>query len=244
MATTPGSRSSGRTRDGKEEAAPKAKSSKQSKPSAFDFATDDAATRKSVPRVAASAEGLAPSHQPTPDDKEPQYSEAMAWHLAKSEAGQIVTAFEIGLMQTYTAFERWATQVSNLVSGPDLTFNEIVILQMVRMQDRAKDAATVARLCNREDHANVLYNLRKLLSLNLVTKTKARAATLYSVTEEGHLWTERYGWIREQILLTDLKDETSFLLGLDRTTRRLHAMTGEYDAATRASSAVNPDKLF
>ncbi len=31
-----------------------------------------------------------------------------------------------------------------VVAKEDMTFNEIVVLQMVRMQDRPKDAATVA----------------------------------------------------------------------------------------------------
>ncbi|MCX6422784.1 MAG: winged helix DNA-binding protein [Actinobacteria bacterium] len=174
----------------------------------------------------------------------PDYEAARSWHLADSQRAERVTAFEFALMQVNEAYQRWVTQSARLVGHPDISFNEVVVLHVVRMQERAKDAATIAKLINRDDLPNVLYNLRKLVGLGLVKKVKVGSSTLFEVTERGTLESNRYADLRKVLLLDSMEEIVNIDTKLDSLMALMHVMTGLYDSASREVVVIDPKTAF
>ncbi len=173
-----------------------------------------------------------------------RYEAARAWHLAESERDEAVTSFEFALMQVMEAYQRWCVQASRLVGHPDITYNEVVVLHTVRMQERAKDAATIAKLVNRDDLPNVLYNLRKLVSLGLVEKVKIGSGTYFQVTDQGRIETNRYAELRRDLLLDSTDQVANLHQKLESIVGLMHVMTGLYDVSARETAIINPAAFF
>lgn len=172
------------------------------------------------------------------------YEAARAWHLARSERDDLTTTFEFALMQVFEAYQRWCVQAARLVGHSEITYNEVTVLHVVRMQERAKDAATIAKLVNRDDLPNVLYNLRKLVSLGLVRKVKIGSGTFFEVTDQGRIETERYAELRRELLLSSMDEVANLHDKLRAMTGFMHVMTGLYDVAARGAATINPLALF
>lgn len=173
-----------------------------------------------------------------------RFSSSQAWHLARSEDEVRLTDFEFALMAATAGFERYAVQTARLVGGPELGYSEVVIIHVVRMHDTPKDAATIARLLNRDDLPNVQYALRKLVSTGLVEKSKQGTTTVFSTTAEGVRWTDRYAALRTKILLGIVTAEHAFSGGLGRATRAMSVLAGIFDSSARAAALLNPATLF
>lgn len=174
-----------------------------------------------------------------------RYSNAQSWHLARTNDETRLTDMEFSIMAASAAFERYVVQMSRLVGGPEIGFNESVILHVVRMHERAKDASTIARYLNRDDLPNVQYALRKLVALGYIEKEKAGSATVFAVTTAGRQWTDRYAALREKLLLSQM--QTTDMFGqatLATTANVIGIIGGMYDAATRAGGILNPSTLF
>lgn len=169
-------------------------------------------------------------------------TKSRTWHLATTSDQTGLADFELALMATYAAYERWALQLSRAVGHTDLGFNEVAILHLVRMHDRPKEAATIAQLLNRNDLANVLYSLRKLSSADLVAKSRSGAATLFEITEKGVEYTDRFSRLRANLMFespdNDLVDD------YHETIRTLNLMTGIYDNGSRKMAAIDPESYF
>jgi predicted MarR family transcription regulator len=172
------------------------------------------------------------------------YEEARTWHLATDWDDDLATSFEFALMQVYEAYERWVVQGQRLVGDSELNYNETVVMHIVRMQERAKDAATIAKLVNRDDLPNVLYNLRKLVSIGLISKVRNGAATYFEITERGRIETDRYAELRRDLLVQSMHEIAQFRDKLKTATDLMHSLTGCYDTATRATAGMNPATLF
>lgn len=173
-------------------------------------------------------------------------AETSTWHLSKTATELSLSDFEFALLQTAAAFERWAIQVDRLASmgtGP-LNFNEIVLLNMVRMHDQPKDAATLARLVNREDVPNVQYNLRKLVSIGLIERVKVGQATFFKTTQLGREHTDAFAELRRSGLLEDMVPIDKNMRQLEGATQLLQLVTGFYDSAARESATLNRHLLF
>src|SRR4051794_31789505 len=123
---------------------------------------------------------------------EPRYYRG--WHLAKTEFEYQVTSFEWSLTRMNEAFARFVTELGILTTAGEMKYSEHMILHAIRMQDRPKSGATIARLLNRDDLQNVQYSLRKLESLELIRKIRERgsAQAAYEITEKGRGCTESY----------------------------------------------------
>lgn len=172
------------------------------------------------------------------------YEVARAWHLARDTRGELTTSFEFALMQVFEAYQRWAVQAARLVGNPDINYSEVVVLHVVRMQERAKDAATIAKLVNRDDLPNVLYSLRKLVSLGLVEKVKVGSGTYFKTTEQGRLETDRFAALRTDLLLKAMAEVANIDSKLETVIALLKVMTGLYDSAARETAVINPVALF
>lgn len=172
------------------------------------------------------------------------YENARAWHLANNADDELATTFEFALMQVFEAYQRWVVQGQRLVGYPEINYNEVVVLHVVRMQERAKDAATIAKLVNRDDLPNVLYNLRKLVAVGLVRKIRVGSGTYFEITEQGRIETDRYADLRRDLLVSNMKEISHLREKLRAGTDLLHSMTGAYDTAARMTATMNPAALF
>ncbi|GEL19856.1 winged helix DNA-binding protein [Pseudonocardia asaccharolytica] len=166
------------------------------------------------------------------------------WHMAQTPHEEALTAFEFTLLQVEEAFRRWCVQASRLVHGTDLSFNEIIVLHVIRMQERPKDTATIAKLVNRDDVANVQYNLRKLAGASLIEKGRLGSTTVFEVTEKGREVTDRYAELRQSLLMSATRELVDIDTKLAMGTRFMKMMTGIYDGAARGTATINPTALF
>lgn len=161
-----------------------------------------------------------------------------------SAQDEVVTDFEFGLLQVHQAFERFTIQLSRLAGKHNLAFNEVVILHVVRMQERAKDGATIAKLLNRDDLPNVLYTLRKLVSTGLVEKSTSRSGTYFAVTPLGRIETDRYARLRRELLSANIDQIENLHEKLAAASHALQLMAGMYDSGARTASTLNPQMMF
>lgn len=172
------------------------------------------------------------------------YENARTWHLASNADDELATSFEFALMQVFEAYQRWVPQAQRLVGYPEINYNETVVLHVVRMQERPKDAATIAKLVNRDDLPNVLYNLRKLVSIGLVQKVRLGSGQYFEITEQGRIETERFAELRRDLLVSNMKQIAHIREKLQAATDLMHSITGCYDTAARETATMNPAALF
>src|SRR5262245_12403097 len=139
---------------------------------------------------------------------EPKYYRS--WHLAKTDTEFKTTEFEWALIRFFEAFSRFVltTGMVTIAADVDLKYEEHVILHVIRMQDRPKNSATIARLINRDDIPNIQYSLRKLEAAGLVEKQKDKNSKTYSyiATEKGVQLTDEYYKVRQEILVKRLEE--------------------------------------
>lgn len=163
------------------------------------------------------------------------------WHLAKTASELKITEFEYGVMRFHEAFARWAESAMSIAAGLDLGLAEQTILHVIRMQNRPKGAATIARLLNRDDIPNIQYTLRKLEGLKLIRKIKEKGVKTfnYTVTPMGEHVTNEYSRIREQLLIKHLSAIANIDDRIGDTGELLSILTGIYEEAARISATYN-----
>lgn len=167
---------------------------------------------------------------------EPKYYRS--WHLAKNSIEYKVTEFEWSIIRFHEAFARWVAAASAVVIEGDIKFAEYVIIQVIRMQDRPKNSATIARMINRDDLANVQYSLRKLESVGLIQKTRERGRKTYAyaVTLLGQKVTDDYATLRSELLIENLKAIADLDDRITKTTQFMSVLTGIYEEMSRSSA--------
>lgn len=173
---------------------------------------------------------------------EPKYYRS--WHLAKTDFEYKTTEFEWSLIRFHEAFTRFVTAVGTVTVGADIKFSEHMILHVIRMQDRPKNAATIAHLMNRDDIPNIQYSLRKLESEGLIQKTRDGKGNqfTYSVTEVGEKVTDEYHEIKAHILIERLTELQKAPEKLETMGRFLSVLTGIYEEAARDSATITPNE--
>ena len=171
-------------------------------------------------------------------------SDSQLWHLAATPAEAQLTDYEFAMMAATNGFERFVVQAARLTGEPELTFTEAVLIHVIRMHETPKDTATIARFLNRDDLPNIQYGVRKLVTSGLVQRRKVGTSTVYSVTEAGKAWTQRYAMIRKRVLLDLLADQPGFVETLRQASHSMFLMAGLMDASFRRAAAFNADALF
>jgi predicted MarR family transcription regulator len=166
------------------------------------------------------------------------------WHLAQDAYEEAMTSFEFAVLQVQRGFERFAVQAVHVAGDLDLAFNEVVALHVVRMQERPKDTATIAQLTNRDDLPNLQYNLRKLVSLGLLERSKSGTSSVFAITPAGREITDRYAELRRHSLTSNLAELTDVTTKLHHAIRSMQILTGLYEAASRDLATINPTVLF
>jgi predicted MarR family transcription regulator len=163
------------------------------------------------------------------------------WHLAKDKTELHVTELEFGFMRVLEAFSRWVAAADQVVGLSELKHSEHIILHVIRMQNRPKSGATIARLLNRDDLPNIQYNLRKLESLGLIEKHKETSGKVltYSVTAKGDKLTNEYSELRSRLLINNVKSLTDFDQRVEDATQLLSILTGIYEESARSCASMN-----
>jgi predicted MarR family transcription regulator len=163
------------------------------------------------------------------------------WHIAKDPTELHVTELEFGFMRVVEAFSRWVAAADQVVGLSELKHSEHVILHVIRMQNRPKSGATIARLLNRDDLPNIQYNLRKLESLGLIEKHKETSGKVlsYSVTAKGAQMTNEYSELRSRLLINSLKSLNDFDHRVENATQLLSILTGIYEESARSCATMN-----
>ncbi|WP_300538953.1 winged helix DNA-binding protein [Sphingosinicella sp.] len=163
------------------------------------------------------------------------------WHLAKTDSEYRVTEFEWSIIRFYEAFSRWVTTTGSVLTDADIKFSEHLILHVIRMQNRPKSSATIARMINRDDIPNIQYSLRKLESAKLIRKTKEKAGKIfsYSVTEAGKRMTDEYADIRSDLLLKAIGTISNIDERITEMTQLLSVLTGIYEEMARSAATFS-----
>ncbi|MCX7177723.1 MAG: winged helix DNA-binding protein, partial [Proteobacteria bacterium] len=123
-------------------------------------------------------------------------------HLGHTPHEAMTTEFEWGVLRFEQAFQRFILQVASMCGLGHLTYQELVALHVIRMQDRPKTAAVIARQLNMDGVTNLQYSLRKLIKYKLLTKIKGGNSKIYTyaVTPAGVAMLEEYTNIRRDVL--------------------------------------------
>jgi predicted MarR family transcription regulator len=165
------------------------------------------------------------------------------WHLAKTELEYRVTALEWSLTQLNEAFARFVTELGTLTIAGELKTSEHMILHAIRMQERPKGSATIARVLNRDDLQNVQYSLRKLESLDLIRKSREAGGGQagYEITDKGRARTDQYRDARAELLIKRVDQIQNGPEQLEAATRLMSMLTGVYEEAARECATFAPD---
>lgn len=163
------------------------------------------------------------------------------WHLARNTHEAATTDFEWSLIRFQQAFERYVSQLASITGLQKLSFPEVVILHVIRMQDRPKTAAIIARQVNRDDIPNIQYSLRKLVKLKLARKVREANGKIfaYEVTRKGRELLDTYAELRADVLTGQTRNIENVDEKLRETARLLSLLTGVYDEAGRISAAYS-----
>ncbi len=164
-----------------------------------------------------------------------------SWHLANDETEFKVTELEFAMMRVLEAFSRWVAAADEMVGLSELKHGEHVILHVIRMQNRPKSGATIARLLNRDDLPNIQYSLRKLESSGFIQKNKEAGTKnyTYSITELGERMTNEYSKLRSEILIRRFRSLADFDARAEDATELLSVITGIYEESARTSVTLH-----
>lgn len=159
------------------------------------------------------------------------------WHLARDSHQVEVAEFKYAAMRMHAAFQRWNEAAMLAAGGEPLTFTEVNMLHVIRMQDRPKSISVIANLLNRDDIPNLQYGLRKLRSLGLIRPTGAthRKNFEYEVTPRGREVTDRFAEVAEELVYSATRSFADMETKLIAAADLLRLMTGILDEAARAA---------
>lgn len=124
------------------------------------------------------------------------------WHLSENNDEIALTELEIALFRTFAAFDAWQHHSQVAAADESLNRTDCMVLNIVRMKDRAKTASEITRLLNRDDISNIQYSLRKLekLSLIQIARPRKQKSKAYEATEQGRDATEMHAELRRELL--------------------------------------------
>ena len=163
------------------------------------------------------------------------------WHLGNTRHEAMTTELEWAMIRFEQAFQRFIMQLGSMCGLADLSYAELVLLHVIRMQESPKTAAILARQLNMDGVTNIQYSLRKLLKLKLVNKIKGANSKIYTydVTKTSSAMLDKYAQIRRDMLT----DQTQHIEHIDKklieTAKLISMLTGIYDEASRISGTYS-----
>jgi predicted MarR family transcription regulator len=165
-----------------------------------------------------------------------------SWHLATTETEASITNFEMLLWRVFYGFLRWQEDCERCLNNNNLNGDDLAILHIIRMKDRAKTIYDIGRLLNRDDTHNINYSIKKLFKMGLIEKglgpTKASS---YQITAVGKRDTDAYAEARRSILIDMFNKELSS--DIEHIIQALAKIKGIYDEAGRVATTYRSASL-
>jgi predicted MarR family transcription regulator len=156
------------------------------------------------------------------------------WHLAMDEFGVEITDLEYAVMRLNQSFSRWQSECMAAVTGTTLSGQENALVHVIHMHERPKTIRDLLHMTNRQDVANMQYELRKLIKTGLVEKYgTARTGVYYVTTSEGARVCQQYARLRETVLLKMAEATAGIKSAAAEATACLEQMERVYESATR-----------
>jgi len=156
------------------------------------------------------------------------------WHLAMDDFGVEITDLEYAVMRLNQSFSRWQSECMAAVTGATLSGQENALVHVIHMHERPKTIRDLLHMTNRQDVANMQYELRKLIKAGLVEKSgTARTGVYYTTTAEGASVCEEYARLRETVLLKMAEAAAGIQSAATQATACLEQMERVYESATR-----------
>ncbi|WP_232830882.1 winged helix DNA-binding protein [Tropicimonas sp. IMCC34011] len=158
-------------------------------------------------------------------------------HLANSEM-PAVSEMEFAIAMGNHAFQRWMTRCMDAAGAAGMAPLEIQVLHLVHHRERPKTLADICLVLNIEDTHTVNYALRKLAQRELIALGREGKEKTVAITDEGARLCQRYGKVREALLIRSLKATGIDPSEISRLAALLRAMSGSYDQAARAAASL------
>jgi predicted MarR family transcription regulator len=158
-------------------------------------------------------------------------------HLA-SGASPGLSEVEFGMILAGHAFQRWMVRCMAAAGISDLSPIEVLVLHTVRHRDKPKKLADVCLVLGIEDTHVVTYAIKKLASAKLVASHKQGKEKLIVATKAGADACAAYHHIRERLLVRPVTSTGLPEPALSELGALLRALSGHYDQAARAATAL------
>ena len=158
-------------------------------------------------------------------------------HLAASSLPAL-SEVEFALTMVGHAYHRWIVRAARAAGGPALSPLEVLILHRVHHRGDAKTLADLCLVLNIEDTHLASYAVRKLTGHGLVCPGRRGKEKTVAVTPAGAALCERYGRVREALLLEGAAEMGVRPAELSRLAALMRRLSGGYDQAARAAAAL------
>ncbi len=160
-----------------------------------------------------------------------------ASHLAEGNVPAL-SELEFGMILAWHAFERWMVRCMSAAGIPGLGPLDVLVLHASNHRARPKTLADLCLVLNVEDTHLVTYSVRKLEKLGLVESGRKGKEKTVSITEIGARACERYGQIREELLVDTIRDFGLSDDSLSKMAALLRILSGHYGQAARAAASL------
>lgn len=160
-----------------------------------------------------------------------------AAHLADGGLPAL-SELEFALTVLGNAFERWIVRCMASAGYPGLGHVDVLILHAIAHRDRDKTQGELCMMFNIEDTHVVTYALRKLEGLGLIEKARRGKEKVVRPTPLGSQACGHYREVREKLLVTGAREMAFDEKALSRTAATMHALSGQYDQASRAAASL------
>ena len=158
-------------------------------------------------------------------------------HLAAG-ASPALSEVEFSLTLAVTAYHRWMVRCMTAAGMPALSPLEVLILHTVRHRDRPKSMGDIALVLDIEETHLATYAIRKLNGLGLVTTIRRGKEKIVAATAEGITLCDRYGALREKLLVNALSESGVAEDRLSAIASLLRNLSGFYNQAARAAATL------
>ena len=158
-------------------------------------------------------------------------------HLASGRSAEL-SEFEYGMIIASNAFNRWAVRCMSAAGMKDMTIMDVLVLHHINHRAREKKLSDIAFTLNIEDLHVVNYSLKKLVGWGLVKTDRRGKEVLYSTNAAGQALCRKYFDVRERVLVANLTGTGTEKFELSELARFLRMLSGLYDQAARAATAL------
>ncbi|MGH1441214.1 MAG: winged helix DNA-binding protein [Cellvibrionaceae bacterium] len=155
-----------------------------------------------------------------------------------SEKSVELSEFEYGMIIAWNAFSRWLVRCMSAAGYSELTPTDVLVLHHLNHRLTEKKLADICFVLNIEDTHIVSYSLKKLMTAKLVKNKKQGKEAFFYLTEEGCKLCEKYRAIRESCLMGGFSGKDTENEQFRELASALRGLSGHYDQAARAASAL------